>query len=303
MPAKIFRNGVPYGGGGTNVDSGVMAIKSGNNIYTPENGVCTIPDISLLDIPEMHRNIFRGQSLGNTVTAAQLAAIADGSFDDLYVGDYWTIPVTIDNVEQSVNWRIADIDYFIGYRDAVETTKRMTAHHLVIVPDTALYTSQPGNRGGGYNGSSIRTSGLDKAKTAINTAFPDMVLAHKDYLSTSVDSSGNVARTEEQTCTVELMNEVMVFGFNRFQLPANQEGYVSYSHGGQFALFSLCPKWKSHNAEEPIIPTSGVVSYLLQDPCYTSYQQFWTGAWTIDIGPLNYTNNGGVRPYFIIGTR
>lgn len=255
------------------------------------------------DIPEMHRNIYRGEAIGTSVTADQLASIVDGSFVDMYIGDYWEIPVTIDGTTKTIKWRIADIDYFIGYRDAVDTTKRMTTHHLVIVPDTALYATTPGYRSNGYNGSDVRTSGLSKAKTAINTIFPNMVLEHKDYLSTSVDGNGNVSKTEEKTCTIELMNEVMVFGFNRFQLPANQQGYVYYSHGGQFALFSLCPKWKSHNAEEPVVPTTGVVSYLLQDPCYTSYQNFWTGAWTLEIGPLNYTNNGGVRPYFIIGSR
>ncbi len=258
----------------------------------------------ITSVPEMHRNIYRGKYLGNSVSAAQLAAIADGSFDDLYVGDYWTIPVTIDNVEQSVNWRIADMDYFVGYRDTVDTTKRMTAHHLVIVPDTALYTSQPGGRSNGYNGSDIRTSGLDKAKTAINAVFPDMVLPHKNYISTAIDSNGTVTRCEEQTCTIELMSQVMVFGFNRFQNLANIQENIYYSLGGQFALFSLCPKWKSHNAEEPIIPTSGAVMYLIQDPCYSVNLQYWTAVWTTTYGAVNYnTNKGGVRPYFIIGTR
>lgn len=39
--------------------------------------------------PEMHRNIFRGRCLGESITAGQLAVIRDGSFADLYVGDYW----------------------------------------------------------------------------------------------------------------------------------------------------------------------------------------------------------------------
>lgn len=38
---------------------------------------------------EMHRNIFRGKELGTSVTSSQLAAIQNGTFDDLYVGDYW----------------------------------------------------------------------------------------------------------------------------------------------------------------------------------------------------------------------
>lgn len=38
-----------------------------------------------------HNAIYRGKSLGSTVTTAQYAAIKAGTFDDLYIGDYWTI--------------------------------------------------------------------------------------------------------------------------------------------------------------------------------------------------------------------
>lgn len=51
--------------------------------------------------PEMHRNIFRGKHLGESITEEQLEVIRDGSFADLYVGDYWEI--------NGVKYRIADI--------------------------------------------------------------------------------------------------------------------------------------------------------------------------------------------------
>ena len=49
-----------------------------------------------------HNAVYRGKFLGNTVTAAQYAAIKAGTFDDLYIGDYWTIG--------GVNYRIAAFD-------------------------------------------------------------------------------------------------------------------------------------------------------------------------------------------------
>lgn len=52
-----------------------------------------------------HNGIYRGKFLGNSVTAAQYAAIAAGTFEDLYIGDYWTIG--------GVNWRIAAFDYYV----------------------------------------------------------------------------------------------------------------------------------------------------------------------------------------------
>ena len=58
--------------------------------------------------PEMHRNIFRGKSLGESITAEQLEVIRDGSYRDLYVGDYWEINGT--------KYRIADIHPDIAIR-------------------------------------------------------------------------------------------------------------------------------------------------------------------------------------------
>ncbi len=54
--------------------------------------------------PEAHSRIFRGKNLGTSVTAAQKAAIQDGTFKDLFLGDYWVIG--------GVNWRIVDMDYW-----------------------------------------------------------------------------------------------------------------------------------------------------------------------------------------------
>ena len=51
-----------------------------------------------------HNSIYRGKYLGASVTAEQYSAIAAGTFDDLYIGDYWTIG--------GVNYRIAAFDYY-----------------------------------------------------------------------------------------------------------------------------------------------------------------------------------------------
>lgn len=58
----------------------------------------------------MHRNIFRGKMLGTSVTDAQVSAIRDGTFDDLYVGDYWVMPSYKNLVDTS------DSDFASGKR-------------------------------------------------------------------------------------------------------------------------------------------------------------------------------------------
>ena len=72
-----------------------------------------------------HNAIYRGKYLGESATEAQYAAISAGTFDDLYIGDYWTIG--------GVNYRIAAFDYYLNSGDTA-----CTAHHVVLVPDTCL---------------------------------------------------------------------------------------------------------------------------------------------------------------------
>lgn len=58
----------------------------------------------------MHRNIFRGKMIGTSVTDTQISAIRDGTFDDLYVGDYWVMPSYENLVDTS------DSDFASGQR-------------------------------------------------------------------------------------------------------------------------------------------------------------------------------------------
>jgi len=65
--------------------------------------------------PDAKNGIYRGDYLGNTVTVAQYLAISSGTFDDLYIGDYWTIG--------GVNWRIAAFNYYRNTGDIISTRK------------------------------------------------------------------------------------------------------------------------------------------------------------------------------------
>lgn len=123
---------------------------------------------SMLD----HRNIFRGRCLNgdkNTLypttpfpdapkftglgysTAEVLAMITDGSFRDIWTGDYF-----IDFNDNNRVYRILDLDayYNRGYRTVVNK------HHIVVVPDYAMDNTpwnSSGNTSGGYPSSTIRS--------------------------------------------------------------------------------------------------------------------------------------------------
>lgn len=162
-----------------------------------------------------HNAIYRGKSLGSTVTTAQYAAIKAGTFDDLYIGDYWTI--------DGVNYRIAAFDYYLNSGDTDCTT-----HHVVIVPDTCLYNAQMHNTSsggyeggaantttGGYVGSDMYKSNLEQAKTTIKSAFSGHVLKHRIYL-TNVVANGRASGGAWCDSEVDLMCEQMVYGSGIF---------------------------------------------------------------------------------------
>lgn len=152
-----------------------------------------------------HNAIYRGKSLGSTVTTAQYAAIKAGTFEDLYIGDYWTIG--------GVNYRIAAFDYYLNSGDTSCTT-----HHVVIVPDTCLYTAamnSTNTTAGGYVGSAMYTANLEQAKTTIKSAFSGHVLKHRIYLTNAV-ANGRASGGAWCDSEVDLMCEQMVYGSGIF---------------------------------------------------------------------------------------
>lgn len=162
-----------------------------------------------------HNAIYRGKPLGSTVTIAQYAAIKAGTFDDLYIGDYWTIG--------GVNYRIAAFDYYLNSGDT-----NCTTHHVVIVPDTCLYNAQMHNTSsgsyeggaanttaGGYVGSDMYKSNLEQAKTTIKSAFRGHVLKHRIYLTNAV-ANGRASGGAWCDSEVDLMCEQMVYGSGIF---------------------------------------------------------------------------------------
>lgn len=148
-----------------------------------------------------HNAIYRGKSLGTSVTTAQYSAISAGTFEDMYIGDYWTI--------NDVVYRIAAFDYYLHCGDT-ECTK----HHVVLVPDTCLYNhvmNDTNTTTGAYVNSKMYKEGLAQAKTTIKAAFSGHVLSKRIYLSNAV-SNGRASAGAWCDSEVDLMCEHMVYG-------------------------------------------------------------------------------------------
>ena len=180
-----------------------------------------------------HNSIYRGKNLGSSVTAEQYAAIAAGTFDDLYIGDYWTIG--------GVTYRIAAFDYYLQTGDTP-----CTDHHATIVPDAPLYSVQANSTDtttGGYVGSALRTSGINSAKTTIFDAFgADHILTHRQYLTNAV-TNGLPTGISWYDSEIEVMNEHNVYGGKVFA-PTSTGANVPFMHTedkSQFPLFAFRP--------------------------------------------------------------
>ncbi len=228
--------------------------------------------------PINHCNVFRGKNLGGGVSSAQKAAIKDGSFDNLYIGDYWVI--------NGVTWRIADMDYFLRCGDT-----EFTRHHLVIVPDSQLYTgkmNETNTTEGGYVGSLMYKSGLDQAKTAITAAFGALVTSHRDYLCNAV-SNGRPGGEAWFDSTVELMNERMVYGNPVFSAVGDGTNTPGNHTTGksQFALFRMAPRYITIRQWYWLRDVVSSAGFALVDPY---------GFATYNYAGVVY----GVRPYFVI---
>lgn len=215
---------------------------------------------------EMHRNIFRGKSLGESITAEQLATIRDGSFKDLYVGDYWE--------KDGVKYRIADINYWknVGYPESEKVQKP----HILIVPDTILGSGQMNannSTAGGYKSSTMKTVRLNQIANSLPDAFKNVLISHRIF------SDGSWVNT-----SVDLMNEVMVHGTYICADGNNRQT----SDTQQLALFGLVPELKTIGVNYWLRNVAGSQTYTL----VSQYGDASTDA---------ATSTYGIRPVFAVG--
>lgn len=229
---------------------------------------------------ELRRVLFRGKNLGTALTAVQKAAIKDGSFKGMFLGDYWSIGGRI--------WRIVDMDYWYNCGDTA-----FTSHHLVIMPDEALYNAQMNTTNvttGGYVGSEMYKSNLANAKTIVNAAFQGSVLTHREYLCNAV-ANGRPSGGAWFDSSIELPNESMMYGHPHFS-PTSDGSTVPAIYTiskTQLALFMVCPRFivnRSYNQ-------------WLRDVVSSAYFAL-VGVYG-DAGCNYASNSRGVRPVFPVG--
>jgi len=202
------------------------------------NGVSTTYDIRDADAVHLgansipfHNSYPRCTYLGASITDAQNTAIKNRTYDDLFIGDYWTI--------NDVNWRIVAIDYYYNVGDT-----NFDKGNIIVMPDTVLYNAQmneTNTTAGAYAGSLMRTQNLNSARTIAQNAFGSRLANHRIFLANAVDASGPSSFVWYDSDGVELPNEVQIYGTRVWG--SALKGFDVATQKQQFPLLALAPQF------------------------------------------------------------
>lgn len=167
-------------------------------------------------------------------------AIQNGTFDDLFVGDYLTINGTV--------YRVAGFN--LGKQIGDNTSM---GNSMCLVPDSALYNAQMHNTDSGqytegaaantttgaYANSDMRTANLAQATQKIVSDFGSShVMSYRDILPNAT-ADGQASGWAWYDCKVELMSETMVYGTKVWANSGYEVGCIN----SQFPLFALAPEY------------------------------------------------------------
>lgn len=177
-----------------------------------------------------HNAVYRGKDLTAYFDSGEMSkAIADGTFKDIYPGDYIIKSVTINGTTYSdVKWMVGDLDYFLGQGD----TSILTQHHVLMFPDTCLgnsYMNPTNTTEGAYMGSYMYKTMIPLVNAGIQAAFGTAhVVSHRDAMSKLINATMACASGNGWTGSTywwsggwadvlsNLFTENMVYGANIF---------------------------------------------------------------------------------------
>lgn len=223
----------------------------------------------------VHNGIYRGAALGSSVTP-YLTAIRQGTFQGLYLGDYWTYG--------GKNWRIVGFDYFLNVGKS-----QMTQHHLVVIPDAPLYTtSYHGSNSipGGYGSFAINQSGLNVANNTVSSVFGSTnLIGGPTRVGTGFAGDGKFTSVDWWYSTGFLLTEDMVYG----RPVVSPSGYVRDDLSlGMLPAFIL---------NRSLITTRS--DWWLRDIVSGSTAAYVKSDGSVGHAPFTY--GFGVRPYYLVG--
>lgn len=235
-----------------------------------------------------HNSIYRGKDITDLFYNGTLSQqIAAGTFDDIFIGDY------IIGRNSNRKYIVADINYRLHCGDTECTTP-----HILMIPERSMGTAKMNDSNittGAYVGSKMYTDYLAPFKTVIQNDFEvGHILSHRSYMPNAV-TNGYESGGAWIDSTIELMNELMVYGSNVFHNVMNGTN-VPTSHTidkSQLSLFRL------DKSKIVALSDAGTrISWWLRD--VVSASDFAHVNYGGRAGNYGASNSGGVRPAFLI---
>ena len=256
----------------------------------------TISLTPVLDTPEAHNCIIRGKDLTTQLNDGTLSRnIQNGTFHDIFVGDYFTKSYVVDGTTYNVKWIIVDIDYFYHTGDY----NGCTAHHVVVMPDSCVQVNVNMNdtntTSGGFINSKMWKTTIPAHVTGIVSAFGDAhVLNHRELLSNATSNTATSAAgagwtgasTNWTWCDVKvnIPSEPMIYGGAVF----GSSGYDVGNKNKQLAYFRCKPFCMSRQW------------FWLQAVASSTYFCLADGdGYASCFGAAFSGSYGGFRPYFL----
>lgn len=235
-----------------------------------------------------HNGIYRGKDITDLFYDGTLSQqIAAGTFNDIFIGDY-----IIGKVSKR-KYLVADINYRLNMGDTECKTP-----HILMVPERIMGTAQmnaTSTTTGAYVESAMYKTNLAPFKAVIQNDFEiSHIVQHRNLFANAV-TNGYESAGSWFDSTIELMNEIMVYGSNIFhniQHGAN----LAYNYTidkQQLSLFRLKPDLTvaRNDAGERYW-------YWLRDVVSASYFAHVHNNGNANNGGASAS--GGVRPAFLI---
>ena len=237
-----------------------------------------------------HNSLYRGKDITDLFYDGTLSQqIAAQTFDDIFIGDY------IIGKTSGRKYLVADINYRLNCGDV---DKVCTTPHILMIPEKVMGLAQMNSSNttsGAYIGSAMYKTHLATYKTIIQNDFgTDHILTHYNYFANAVTSNYESAGAWASS-TIELMNELMVYGSNVFHNAQNGTNWAN-SHTIDKAQLSL---FRHRKDLIVAFDDDGARSaWWLRD--VASSATFATVYGTGNTSNYNASYSAGVRPAFLI---
>ncbi len=276
--------------------------------YVESNSKCTLKftsGMSKSDYEEyiksgvaLRRNTYRGKNITDLWRSGDLyKQIEDGTFADIYVGDYIESDktVTVGDKVNRITWIIADLDNYLGSGD---NSGGFQQHHVTVISEGSLGLAQMNAEAkteGGYAGSEMYTKTLpDILKNLVEPDFTkdgvSHVLTYRNGVSTSViDGISSWWLWQERK--IDLMSEVNVYGYSIMSSSSYDIGIDSR----QYAIFQLKPEFVNRS-----VRGNARIWYWLKGLNGSTKFVAATGNGFPNLEEANFSDYS-IRPRFLIG--